>query len=223
MATLQEIISTVSTLRAGRNTDEETLVPAQWKFLVDGWRSKLLRQEASDGKRLVGTIHEQTITVPLARATNPFPLKGSTIGYKCGKSIPTILHTRWGSTPSFVGANPLLPSAQPSSIHTIRYQQSARLTGNSDRYILQEHELYYYSPEGLETVHLTGIFEDPYAVEVFMDRDDPFSPYDFKYPLSSTHLDALYRGLAETELRMLKAVLPDLTNDGHEPNPQTGK
>lgn len=222
--TLNEIISTITTLRSGRNTDEEDLVTAQWAFLVNSWRSKLLRQEASDGKRLVGTVHEQTITIPLTRVDSPkpFPLKGTTIGYKSKSPIPTLLHTRWGNKPSFVGTSPLHPSAQASTIHTLRYQQAARLTGNSERYILDDY-LYYYSPEGLDSVSFSGVFEDPYAVEVFMGRDNPFDPYSFQYPLSSTHLDGLYRGLADTEMRILKASVPDTSNDGHEPDPRTGK
>jgi hypothetical protein len=222
---LSEIIYTVRTLRAGRNTDEESLSDAQIAFLVQSWRAKLLRQEASDGKRLVGTVHEQTIKVPLQRLTTnlPFPMKGTQIGYQSKKSIPTLLHTRWGAKPSFVGTNPFLPSAQPSSLQTIRYQQAAPLTGNVDRYILHEQDLYYYSPDGLESISLTGVFESPFDVEVFLDRVDPFDPYNFQFSLSETHLDTLYRGLADTELRILKASIPDLTNDGHEPDPRTGK
>ncbi|MDO7847625.1 hypothetical protein Q5H92_14750 [Hymenobacter sp. M29] len=225
MATLQEIISTLEGLRAGRQTDEQVFTPSEWKFLVDMWRSKLLRQEASDGKRLVGTVHSQTITIPLTRnpSTLPFPMKGQTIGYQSTKKVPTLLHTRWGNKPSFVGSNPILPSAQHSSLETIRYQLAALMTGNSDRYILHEQDFYYYSSQGLESISLTGVFEDPYEVEVFMGRDNPFDPYGFQYPLSTTHLDGLYRGLADTELRILKASIPDLTNDGHEPDPRTGK
>lgn len=225
MATLSSIIYDIKGLRAGRNTDEESLTDAAWVSLINIWRGKLLRQEASDGKRLVGTIHSQTITIPLARQQSPlpFPMKGQAIGYQSTKKVPTLLHTRWGNKPSFVGSNPLLPSAQHSSLETIRYQLAARMTGNSDRYILHEQDFYYYSSQGLESISLTGVFEDPYAVEVFMGRDNPFSPYDFEYSLSATHLDTLYRGLADTELRILKASIPDLTNDGHEPDPQTGK
>ena len=225
MPTLSSIIYTIRELRSGRTTDEESLVDGAWAELIHQWRSKLLRQEASDGKRLVGTVHSQTIIIPLSRVESPlpFPLKGQTIGYKSTKSIPTLLHTRWGNKPSFVGSNPILPSAQPSSLETIRYQLAARMTGNSDRYILHEQDFYYYSSQGLESVSLTGVFEDPYQVEVFMGRDNPFDPFSFPYPLSSTHLDGLYRGLADTELRILKASIPDLTNDGHEPDPRTGK
>lgn len=225
MSTLSEIIATIQGLRSGRQTDEQVFTQAEWVPLINQWRAKLLRQEVSDGKRLVGTIHEQTITIPLERLSTslPFPGKGLPTAYKSPKPVPTLLHTKWGNKPSFVGTNPVLPSAQPSSLQTIRYQMAATLTGQEDRYILHESDFYYYTSRGITSVAMTGVFEDPYKVEEYLDRVDPFDPYNFQYSLSETHLDTLYRGLADTELRILRASLPDTSNDGHEPNPQTGK
>ncbi len=214
-----EIIYTLRTLYEKVPTDDADLSDAQWMHLIDIWRAKLLRQDLSDGKQ-VGAVAEQTLCLVTSRwEKSEKNFMATCRAYKTVR-FPQLLVSKQGETICRVAEHPLEPSYKLTTLQNLRYLLQSRLTSRAPKAILEDQRLYVYSTDVIEEVYLSGIFESPQLVNQFVGTEDPFAPYEFEYPLSATHLDALYRGIMDTSFRTLKATTLDLTNDGHSPTQQ---
>lgn len=221
MAKAAEIIATIRTLYTRVQTDEQdiSLSDAQWMHLVDQWRSKLLRQDLSDGKQ-TGSVVEQTLCLVTSRL--PKEEKNFMKTCRAYKTVrfPQLLVSKHREVVCRVAERPLEPSYKLTTLGNLPYLLSSRLTAHQPKCVLEDQRLYIYATDVIEEVYLTGIFESPQQVNQFVGTEDPFAPYEFEYPLSATHLDALYRGIMDTSFRTLKATTLDLLNDGHSPTNQ---
>jgi hypothetical protein len=224
---LSEIIFNIKNLIAGGiQSDDENLSNDQVAFIINYYRAKLIRQDASKGRAKM-ELHIQNLGhVALQQADKNECCGIEDCILRTKLQVPKPLETHGTLNITFVGTTAGKEFTKKSH-NTMSWSKAAKYTGCEPFWYYQNGYLYLTNPPTamLSTINIQGIFEDPKKAQEFRtcDCDNGEScddSYDFEYPMSLHNVDLLVKMIAETELRILTALGTDTTNDGlDQPQP----
>ena len=213
--TFKEVIYNIKNLRqAGRQSQDALLSNGQYAFIINQYRASLIAKD-SDRKKALAPQVEQTFSVKFERIRSMEEGIFSDLQVYQVK-LPTVIQS--SSRPLYQGVRrSMLSSSFPRSTSTsIRNDLFAPLTGNMARYFPIGDVLYVITPEPLKELFVSGVFFDPLEVESYLDRLNPFDPYDFPYPIDPNTLDSLYKLMTDAEIKLSMIAPNDTSADGKE-------
>lgn len=214
--TYKEIISNIKNLRqAGRQSQDNLLSDSQYGFIIDQYRTQLIDQEYAKRKS-VNPVNEQTLSVKFLRVKDQ---EIDDMKLLKAADFPRVI--RLANRPYYTGIRPsiLSPSITRSTSIRIKNDRHSKLTGNSPRYFPLGDDLYLTTPDPIEKLYVSGVFERPFEVWKLDARFNPFDPYNFPYPISMNMLDTLYKMMTEAEIRLSMLVPNDIDADGQQEDP----
>ena len=201
--------------RGGRSTNNEHISLSQIKFNIKHYRAMLLRRDFERNVNIT-RHHEQDLKcleLELVDASKCCGLPLDCLVARTKLDIPR--------TVRFKRSDGITQIADPSGLHTIplinplAVQSLAydRFTKNSRKAYMIEDKLYIYNPEGMDTVDVRGIFEDPEELAKFDCDGDNCYDSGSPFPLSADLVQAITDGLVKGTFQMLPATPSDTEND----------
>lgn len=224
---LSEIIFNIKNLRAGGiQSDDENISDRQYAFIINYYRSKLIKQEIESHKGISQEDIQDLGKVPVVQAD---PHECCEIDDDCilrtEKSIPSTLdvkHNKHGIT--YVGLYSNKPF-QETTWNRVVWDQHAKYTGNKPKWFFKGGYIYFVNAPGMmEHVNIQGLFEDPTEANSFRTCDCPENDvdcqvgFDYEYPMAAHHIDTIVKLIAETELRLSTLIPEDTSNDSLDSN-----
>jgi len=204
--TLKEIIYN---LKDSLGSDAEELTNRQYKFIIDYYRSKLLRQRLSKGQRLAPVFAPPLHKIELVETadTDPGCAKFDTEFFKTVKEIPSIIPYSLNSTLLYLGATDGYQAFQETSFQALEFEEHAKYIKNQPKWLLLGDRIYISNPpeEQIEYITIMGVFDDPLAAAALCSDFDlaNLRNFDFEYPISGDMLDTIYKLIKDSELQGL--------------------
>jgi len=204
--TLKEIIYNI---KDSLGSDAEELTNAQYKFIVDYYRSKLLRQRLSKGQGLAPVFAPplHNIEIIETEETDPGCAALDCELFKTVKNIPSIIPYSLNSTLLYLGATDGYQAFQETSFQALEFEEHARYIKNQPKWLLLGDKIYISNPpeEQIEYITIQGVFEDPLAAAALCEDFDAacHRNYDFEYPISGDMIDIIYKLIRDSELQGL--------------------
>jgi len=214
--TLDEIAYNILNIyRGGRSNHNEHISLRQIKFNIKHYRAMLLRRDFARNS-FVSRHHEQDlkcIELEIVDASRCCNLPIDCVVSRTNVDIPRTIRMNHMEGITNV--------ADPSGIHTIPMIDTIavqtlpydRFTKNTRKAYMIEDRLYIYNPDGMDTVNIRGIFEDPEELAKFdCDGGDCYDN-NMDYPLSADLVSAITDGLIKGTFQMIAMTTSDTEND----------
>ena len=191
---LKEIVYNMKNLlNKGQSTDDFNLSDRQWSFIVNYYRSKIIKQNLERGK--LSDKFKQRTVINYNSNTGAFDLPSEVVE----DGITYVgTHERQFNRVKF-GAR--------------QFRSYAKVTANWPRW--------YHAPMAIrldnensrvvKKIRIEAIFEDPKSVE---ECDNPKCGMDFEYPLPMNYVDLIVKMISESEINLLASLPADTLNDG---------
>ena len=212
MATVSEIIFNIKNLKeGGLHSDDTDLSDDQIIFIVNYYRSRLIRQEYQKNKAILDGI-EQTLESVALSTPNLANFPTLTKDFKITVEIPKPISLPNGLAFRTVGkGESTYDYIRPNRLPLIKY---ARYTsGESYFYPLGTRLVTLTKDINIKNIPITGIFENPIKVIEFNNNGTELEDYDVEYPLPENLLDSIYKLMIESEYAFSVAVPDRNEND----------
>jgi len=213
--TLQEIIYTI---KNSLGTDAEELTNRQYKFIIDYYRAKLLRQRLKAGELVSPAFSPVIHKIQLKALEDSDPGSLDTDGgtLKTVKSIPVIIPHTKESTLMYLGATDGFLPFQETAFQALDLEQHAKYIKKQPKWYLLGSKIYITNPpdEQVEYISLQGIFEDPAAAAALSaDFDtDSLRNYSFEYAMAGDMVDTIVKLIRDNEMAPLLKELDEDDN-----------
>lgn len=223
MATLNQIVYDLrNTLRGGALvSDDDPISDRQLEFWITNSRATLIRQQIDKGQSLSENVIQTLGCVEVEQvdaSINPDIPSGCFI-VRTKERLPTFIESKEEdmllkvSTPR-LGAIPFSihpKAAQPYTSYNPFGKKVAKA-------YLNEGYLYIENTEYIDSISISGIFEDPREWSSFNDcSGSPCFSADSRYPISNYMLDTLKRLIADTNFKFLVRPASDnINNASHD-------
>jgi len=204
--TLQEIIYN---LKDSLGSDAEKLTNAQYKFIIDYYRSKLLRQRLGRGEKLAPVFAPALHKINIVEIEDGDPgcMDMACNVYKTVKEIPSIIPYTINRSLLYLGSTDGHLSFQETSFQTLELEQYAKYIKEQPKWFLLGDKIYVVNPpdEAPEYITIQGVFEDPLKAAALCEDFDKacIRNYKFDYPISGDMLDTIYELIKKKELQGL--------------------
>ena len=204
--TLKEIIYN---LKDSLGSDAEELTNRQYKFIIDYYRSKLLRQRLGQGKGLAPVFAPALHGIAVEEITDEDPgcMDLSCNVYKTTSDIPSIIPYNINSTLLYLGATDGHLGFQETSFQALPFEEHAKYIAKQPKWFMLGDRIYIVNPpdEQIEFITIQGVFEDPLAAAALCKDFNKacLRDFDFEYPISGDMLDAIYKLIRDNELQGL--------------------
>lgn len=204
--TLQEIIYNI---KGSLGSDAEELTNRQYKFIIDYYRAKLLRQRLETKKAIspVFTPALHKIKISEIEDEDPGCMDMDCATYKTDKDIPAIIPYSLNSSLVYLGSTDGYLPFQETSFQTLELEAYAKYIKLLPKWFLLGSKIYVTNPpdEAPEYITIQGIFEDPLKAAALCDDFDEacLKDYDFEYPISGDMVDTIFKLIRDNEVGML--------------------
>jgi len=221
---LSELIYDIKNLRAGGlQSDDEDISDAQYAFIINSYRAKLLKQLRDKNQMIPTSMIQSLGKVNLETSTD---CCDGVCGLKTVKKIPKTLYTSGLAHGfSYVGTYGGSVPFQRTSFESKSWNKYAKYTGKKTKWYLKDSYIYVEDALGmLSHIEPRGIFEDPLEAEKFRtcecedNNEDCLVGYDFEYPLPMHMRDTVFKMIMDSEFRMSVAIPADNSNDSTDNN-----
>ena len=223
--TLNEIAyNLLNLIRGGRSHHDEHISLDQIKFNIKHYRAVFIRRDfAKNGFNSRHT--EQNLgCVDLERvdASQCCNLPSTCVVYKSVKPIPKTIRYNFEEAITYVGditGTGTIPLVHSNMVQFLPWD---KYTKDTYKAYMLDNFLYIYNADGLRTVNVRGVFEDPEDVAAF-DQCDGGGCYDDSatdFPIPMDMLAMINQGILSTELQLLGSSVSDTKNDRMQ-DPQT--
>ena len=222
---LSEIIYNIKNLRAGglQSTGED-LSDAQYAFIINYYRAKLLKQDSDRGRQLRSQDIQDLGKIGLIKSTDDCCDEGE-CNLRTRFQIPSFLEYNSSYLITFVGTVDGYPF-QFSKANRVAWDKFAKYTGKLTKWSINNGYIYIINPPTtlLKWVNVKGAFEDPTIANKFKTCDctdngeECNTGYNYNYPLSLDRVDLIVKMIAEVEFRILETIVQDDLNDGQSKN-----
>jgi len=222
--TLDEIAYNILNLyRGGRSSNNEHISLAQIRFNVKHYRSMLIRRDF-ERNNLIFRHHEQDFGC--------FELEKVDASKCCALPVDCVVFRTKLKVPRTVRFNNrdgITHISDVTGIHTIplidaiavQHLPWDRFTKNTKKAYMIEDHLYVYNPDGMDTIDIRGIAEDPEELAKYDCHGGKCYDKDAQFPLAADLIEALTTGLVKGTLQLLPLTTTDTENDtvqqGHIP------
>ena len=204
-------------VRGGRSNQDEHISLSQIKFNIKHYRAVFIRRDYAKNGFNSRHIEQDLGCVQLKAvdATQCCNLPSTCIVYRSIKSIPKTIRYSFEEAITYVGditGTDTIPLVNSNMIQFLPYDKYTKKRYKA--YMINDF-LYVYNADGLSTINIRGVFENPEDVAKF-DECSSGVCYDDNasdFPISMDMLSLINQGLLNGELQMLAGTLSDTTND----------
>ena len=216
--TLNEIAyNLLNLIRGGRSNHDEHISLDQIKFNIKHYRAMFIRRDFAKNGFTSRHIEQDLGCVDLERvdASQCCNLPSTCIVYKSIKPIPKTIRYNFEEAITYVGdvtGTGTIPLVNSNMVQFLPWDKYTK--DNYKAYMINDF-LYVYNADGLQTVNVRGVFEDPEDVATF-DQCSGGGCYDDSatdFPISMDMLSLINQGILAGELRLLGASISDTKND----------
>jgi hypothetical protein len=214
----QILMTSESGLISNDNTLSYELV-SEW---VDEFRALLIGQELSKNASFLNDTYMQNICVDLTQVDSSLCLCDVQSGCYILKSTQKIPSTIDSYLPNNINSvvTPLGKTISETNIVKQRYNKYNKYTNNASQWYLQDNYLYIINEDLLETVNITGIFENPEDVSKFTCAGKPCFTDDSEYPVSSAMVTMIMDIIIEKRVKPFYQSFSDISNDANSQTPK---
>lgn len=204
--TLQQIIYNI---KDSLGSDAEELTNAQYKFIIDYYRSKLIRQRIGRGENVAPVFAQFLHNIAVAEVSEEDPSCASLdcATFKTEDVIPSIIPYSYDTTLLYVGGTDGHLGFQETAFQALEFEMFAKYVKNQPKWFVIGDRIYVTNPpdEDIDSITIQGIFEDPLAASAICPDFDAscLRDYDYEYPISSDMLDTIYKLIRDNELKGL--------------------
>jgi len=212
--TLQEIIYTI---KSSLGSDAEEFTNRQYKFIIDYYRAKLLRQRLK-AKELVSPafsppIHK--VQLKEIEDSDPGSVTEANV-YKTVKTLPVIIPHTKETTLMYVGSTDGFLPFQETSFQALDLELYTKYIRKQPKWFLLGSTLYVTNPpdEAPEYITIQGIFEDPVAAAALSEGFDATKLINFNidYAISGDMVDTIVKLIRDNEMQPLLKELDEEDN-----------
>tara|TARA_R110002020_G_scaffold195231_1_gene396238 strand:+ start:126 stop:824 length:699 start_codon:yes stop_codon:yes gene_type:complete len=216
--TLNEIAyNLLNLIRGGRSNHDEHISLDQIKFNIKHYRAVFIRRDFAKNGFNSRHTEQDLGCVDLERvdASQCCNLPSTCIVYKSVKPIPKTIRYNFEEAITYVGditGTGTIPLVHSNIVQFLPWDKHTK--DNYKAYMLNNF-LYIYNADGLNTVNIRGVFEDPEDVAAF-DQCDGGGCYDDSatdFPIPMDMLAMINQGILSTELQLLGSSVSDTKND----------
>lgn len=213
--TLDELsYNLLNLLRGGRSNHNEHISQPQIEFNIHHYRALLLRRDYQRN-RFVSRHAEQDLKCVELVVVDASQCCGLPIGCIVSRSknpIPRAIRFNdvEALTINDVTGLHTIPLVPPHHVQTLPYDRFTKNTRKA--YMIQDY-LYIYNPDGIDTINIRGVFEDPTALKDFQCGTGKCYDSGSEYPLPMDLVEALTGGLLKGTFQLLPMTQSDTLND----------
>ena len=216
--TLNEIAyNLLNLVRGGKSHQDETISLDQIKFNIKHYRAMFIRRDYAKNGFTSRHIEQDLGCVDLEKvcATQCCNLPSTCTVYRSVKHIPKTIRYNFEEAITYVGditGTGTIPLVNSNMIQFLPYDKYTK--DNYKAYMINDF-LYIYNADGVETVNVRGVFEDPEDVSDF-DQCSGGGCYDDSatdFPISMDMLTLINQGILSSELNLLSSSITDTKND----------
>ena len=225
--TLNEIAyNLLNLVRGGRSNHDEHISLDQIKFNIKHYRTVFIRRDYA--KNGFSSRHTEQnlgcVDLMPVDATQCCQLPSDCAVYRSVKKIPKTVRYNFEEAITYVGditGTNTIPMVNSNTIEWLPYDKFTK--DKMKAYMIGDY-LYIYNADGLESVNIRGVFEEPRDAKLFDDCDGGGCWDDDKneYPISMDMLQLINQGILGGELGLLSGSFSDTKNDRQQ-DPQTIK
>ena len=216
--TLDEITyNLLNLIRGGRLHQDEHITADQIKFNIKHYRAMFIRRDyATHGfnsrhvEQDLGCL--DLIKVDASKCCN-LPKTGCHV-YRTVKKIPKTVRYNFEEALSYVGdvsgvgTIPFVPS---NTIQWLPYDKYTK--GKYKAYMIEDY-LYIYNADGLDSINVRGVFEDPADVAAFdCGATTCYDDSATRFPIPMDMIERINTGILSKELSLLSGSFTDTVND----------
>ena len=216
--TLDEIAyNLLNLVRGGRSNHDEHISLDQIKFNIKHYRAMFIRRDYAKNGFTSRHIEQDLgcVDIKPVDASKCCNIKTDCPVYRTIKPIPKTIRYNFEEAITHVGDVTGIGTIPMVSSNTIQWLPYDKYTkGKMKAYMIADF-LYVYNAEGLESINIRGVFEDPQEVSSF-DKCDNGGCYDdskHSFPISMDMLSLINQGIISGELQLLSGSFSDTTND----------
>ena len=216
--TLNEIAyNLLNLVRGGRSNHDEHISLDQIKFNIKHYRAMFIRRDYAKNGFVSRHVEQDLGCVQLKSvdASKCCNLNTSCAVYRTIKELPKTIRYNFEEAISYVGdvsGTGTIPMVNSNTIQWLPYDKYTK--GKMKAYMI-DHFLYIYNADGLETINIRGVFEDPQDVSKF-DECEEGGCYDDSssaFPIPMDMLSLINQGILAGELQLLSGSFSDTEND----------
>ena len=217
--TLNEIAyNLLNLLRGGRSNQDEHISLDQMKFNIKHYRAVFIRRDYAKNGFTSRHVEQDLgcVNVIPVDASKCCKLETKCAVYRTEKKIPKTIRYNFEEAITYVGDITGIGTIPMVSSNMIQFLPYDKYTHKKMKSYMIGDYLYIYNAEGLESVNIRGVFEDPQDVSVFDECDGIDGCYDdaiHQFPISLDILSLINQGLMAGELALLAGTLSDTEND----------
>ena len=216
--TLDEIAyNLLNLVRGGRSNNDEHISLDQIKFNIKHYRAMFIRRDHAKNGFISRHIEQDLGCVDLkpVDASKCCNLNTDCLVYRTVKPIPKTIRYNFEEAISHVGdvtGFGTIPMVNSNTIQWLPYDKYTK--GKMKAYMIANF-LYIYNAEGLESINIRGVFEDPQEVSNFDQCEGGGCYNDSKhpFPISMDMLSLINQGIISGELQLLSGSFSDTAND----------
>jgi hypothetical protein len=216
--TLDEIAyNLLNLMRGGKSNQDETISLSQIKFNVKHYRAMFLRRDFTKNGYISNHSEQDLGCVELKKvnASQCCNLPVTYDVFRTIEKIPKAVRFNFEDALTYVGdvtgtkRIPLIPS---QTIQFLPYDTYTK--GKYKAYMIKDY-LYIYNADGIDTINVRGIFEDPEEVSKFAkcEKGECYDSANDPFPISMDMLNLINKGITSGELTLLSGTFSDTLND----------
>jgi hypothetical protein len=217
--TLNEIAyNLLNLLRGGRSHHDEHISLDQIKFNIKHYRAVFIRRDYAKNGFTSRHIEQDLGRIDLTPvdASKACNIVTNCPVYRTVKTIPKTIRYNFEEAITYVGDVTGYGTIPMVSSNMIQWLPFDRYTSKQRKAYMIDDYLYIYNAEGLETINVRGVFEDPEDVADFERCKEEKKCYDDSkddFPISIDMLSLINQGLIAGELNLLSRTFSDTEND----------
>jgi hypothetical protein len=213
-----EIIYDLQNLKeGGKQSDDNSLSNRELAFLINSYRSILIRQEVNKGYKIDGSLVQSLVKIEVVKTTLDNDFIGDCFLYKPLKRLPDFIIGSDAPLSTYIG-NTDGCAFQKTTRQINKLDRHLPYTGKEIRWFNIENNFYISCPENktLKYIGVSGVFEKPEEVRAYNNQIVPFEYYDFHYPVKMHMVPIIKQMIIEADFKFLMNNKQDTVNDSQE-------
>jgi hypothetical protein len=207
MASAKELVYNIKNLKSGGKTsDDNPMSDMQWLFIIDYYRSQLIRQQQTANQTISEFIVQEVETgIKLCEFDDNL--------FESDKIIPKPIEIHKRDLILHVGGDDEI-SYQRLSFNNYLWKKHSRYTSKEKFYFIKNSKVILGNMLGRKNILVRGVFERPIDIVKLSTSYNVLDPLDFEYPVSNNMMDSIIKLISDAEMKILHMIPKDDFNDG---------
>ena len=225
--TLDEIAyNLLNLVRGGLSNQDESISVEQIKFNIKHYRAMFIRRDFAKNN-FISRHSEQDLGCVELERVNASKCCNLPVTYSVFRSvdpIPKTIRMNFKDSLTYIGDVTGTKTIPLIDSHTIQFLPYDKYTkGRYKAYMIADY-LYIYNADGIDTVNVRGIFEDPDEVSRYAscEKGNCYDSAVDPFPISMDMINLINQGITSGELNLLTGTFSDTANDRMQDPPKGG-